>query len=330
MQDRETILAIDKLKVFFDGDYGTTQIINDISFSIRAGETLGIVGESGCGKSITALSVMRLLKSPPARIEGSIKFCGTELLDLSANEMRSIRGNKISMIFQDPMTSLNPVFTVGNQLEEVFMLHQDMNKSEARKASIDSLKMVNVAMPERRIKDYPYQMSGGMRQRVMIAMALACCPRLLIADEPTTALDVTIQAQVLDLMRNLRDETGTAIAFITHDLGVVSEMCERAIVLYCGEIMEEAPIEALFDSPKHPYTEGLLNALPRRGSRSGKLYVIPGAVPPAGQFPKGCVFAPRCKYAMDICSNGKPPSATLDNNRSVRCFRYSEGGKHDE
>ena len=325
MPGPENILKIANLKVFFDNAYNTIQIINDISFNINAGETLGIVGESGCGKSMTALSIMRLLNSPPARIEGSINFCGTELTNLSVNEMRAIRGNKISMIFQDPMTSLNPVFTVGNQLMEVFMLHRGMDRQEAENASVDALKMVNVALPEKRIKDYPYQLSGGMRQRVMIAMALACRPQLLIADEPTTALDVTIQAQVLDLMRRLRDETGTAIAFITHDLGVVSEMCERAIVLYCGEIMEESPIEALFDSPKHPYTEGLLNALPHRGKRTGSLYVIPGVVPQAGHFPAGCVFALRCKYATDICAREKPGVTQLDEKHSVRCFRYGNG-----
>ena len=321
--DKETkrILTVDNLKVFFDGDYGTTQIINDISFSINAGETLGIVGESGCGKSITSLSIMRLL-GKTARVEGNIDFCGTDVLALSKDEMRKIRGNKISMIFQDPMTSLNPVFTVGHQLSEVFRLHQGMSKDEAMKASIEALRMVDVALPEKRVKEFPYQLSGGMRQRVMIAMALACKPQLLIADEPTTALDVTIQAQVLQLMRNLRDDIGTAIMFITHDLGVVAEMCERAIVLYCGEIMEEASTEEIFTNPKHPYTEGLLAALPHAGQREGKLYVIPGMVPPAGKFPEGCVFAPRCKYATERCHKEKPMAATVGDKHRVRCFKY--------
>ena len=279
IKSENIILKIRDLKVYFDGYKGATQVLNNISLDIRKGEALGIVGESGCGKSITALSIMRLLQSPPARIEGSINFCGTELLTLSPREMQSIRGNRISMIFQDPMTSLNPVFTIGHQLSEVFMLHQNMTRENARKASIEALHMVNVAAPEKRINNYPYQLSGGMRQRVMIAMALACRPELLIADEPTTALDVTIQAQVLDLMNNLRDSTGAAIAFITHDLGVVSEMCERAVVLYCGEIVEEAMVEELFSQPKHPYTKGLLAALPKRGSRGRKLYVIHGTVP---------------------------------------------------
>ncbi|MBO5517365.1 MAG: ABC transporter ATP-binding protein [Firmicutes bacterium] len=319
----DTVIDIQDLKVFFDNDYETIQILNGISFSIKSGETLGIVGESGCGKSMTALSIMRLLKSPPARIEGQILFRGEDILKASVKRMREIRGNEISMIFQDPMTSLNPVFTVGYQLREVFRLHQGMNKEQATEAAVNALRMVNVALPEKRINDYPYQMSGGMRQRVMIAMALACKPQLLIADEPTTALDVTIQAQVLDLMRKLRDETGTAIAFITHDLGVVSEMCERAVVLYCGEIMEEASTETLFEDPKHPYTMGLLNALPHPGSRSEKLYVIPGMVPQAGHFPKGCVFAPRCEYATEQCHAEKPPLTTLQEGHKVRCFRYT-------
>ena len=319
--EKEKIIEVKDLKLYFDGDYGTTQILNGINFDIHAGETLGIVGESGCGKSQTAMSIMRLNK---ARIEGEINFKGQNMLTLPMKDMRKIRGNDISMIFQDPMTCLNPVFTIGHQLSEVFRLHQGMSKKEAWEASINALKMVNVAMPEKRVKEYPYQLSGGMRQRVMIAMALACKPQLLIADEPTTALDVTIQAQVLDLMRNLRDETGTAIAFITHDLGVVSEMCDRAIVLYCGEVMEEASTEELFRNPMHPYTEGLLNALPKPGQRDGKLYVIPGTVPPAGKFPKGCVFAPRCKYATEKCHAEKPEVKIVGEGHAVRCFRYEE------
>ena len=320
--EKEKIIEVKDLKLYFDGDYGTTQILNGINFDIHAGETLGIVGESGCGKSQTAMSIMRLNK---ARIEGEINFKGQNMLTLPMKEMRKIRGNDISMIFQDPMTCLNPVFTIGHQLSEVFRLHQGMSKKEAWEASVNALKMVNVAMPEKRVKEYPYQLSGGMRQRVMIAMALACKPQLLIADEPTTALDVTIQAQVLDLMRNLRDETGTAIAFITHDLGVVSEMCDRAIVLYCGEVMEEASTEELFRNPMHPYTEGLLNALPKPGQRDGKLYVIPGTVPPAGKFPKGCVFAPRCPYATERCrSEEKPGLYDIGGQHKVRCFRYEK------
>ena len=322
--EKEKIIEVKDLKLFFEGNYGITQILNGISFDIHAGETLGIVGESGCGKSQTAMSIMRLNK---ARLEGEILFKGTNLLTLPMKDMRKIRGNEISMIFQDPMTCLNPVFTIGHQLSEVFRLHQGMNKAQAWQASIDALKMVNIPIPEKRVKDFPHQMSGGMRQRVMIAMALACKPQLLIADEPTTALDVTIQAQVLDLMRNLRDNTGSAIAFITHDLGVVSEMCERAIVLYCGEIMEEAPTATLFENPLHPYTEGLLNALPKPGQREGTLYVIPGTVPPAGQFPKGCVFAPRCQYATERCHAEKPQLFKMDEKHTVRCHRYEKEGQ---
>ncbi len=321
---QDIILSLSDLKLGFEGDYGTIEILNGVSFDIRKHETLGIVGESGCGKSMTALCIMRLLKTPPARIEGRICFCGRELLALDRKEMREIRGNQMSMIFQDPMTSLNPVFTIGQQLDEVFVMHQGLTKVEARLRSIDMLRKVNIALPHKRVNEYPHQLSGGMRQRVMIAMALACRPRLLIADEPTTALDVTVQAQVLDLMRNLQNETGTAIAFITHDLGVISEMCERAVVFYCGEIMEEAPVEILLSRPKHPYTKGLLAALPKFGRRSEKLYVIPGLVPPAGQFPKGCVFEPRCTVSTERCRLFKPQPVRVKENHKVRCFLYEK------
>jgi oligopeptide/dipeptide ABC transporter ATP-binding protein len=316
------MIKIRNLSVFFDGDYGTTQVLNDINFDIFPSETLGIVGESGCGKTMTALSIMRLLRTPPARIEGSITFEELELLELSADQMREIRGNKISMIFQDPMTSLNPVFTIGDQLMEVFRLHQGLSTKEAKKEAVNVLRMVKVALPEKRIYEYPHQLSGGMRQRVMIAMALACLPKLLIADEPTTALDVTIQAQVLDLMRNLRDQTGTAIMFITHDLGVVSEMCERVIVLYCGEMMEEAAVDTLFNNPLHPYTRGLIASLPQFGKRGTKLNVIPGSVPPAEMFPIGCVFADRCEHAFDRCYKEKPQAKSFSSGHTVRCFLY--------
>ena len=302
------------------------KILNGISFDIYKGETLGIVGESGCGKSVTSLSIMRLLQSPPARFGGSIKLQDKELLKLSERQMQAIRGNRISMIFQEPMTSLNPVFTIGDQLIETFMQHQGLSKAEAWAKGIEMLRMVRIPLPEQRMKEFPYQLSGGMRQRVMIAMALACQPELLIADEPTTALDVTIQAQVLDLMRNLQKELGTSIAFITHDLGVVSEMCDRVIVLYCGEVVEEAVAEDLFEHPKHPYTEGLLGTLPKFG-QSGRLEMIPGVVPPAGKFPAGCVFAPRCKYATEQCHAQKPGLCDLGGGHKVRCFRYEEEEK---
>ena len=320
-----TALQVRDLRVQIETDTATLDILHGISFDIYKGETLGIVGESGCGKSMTALSIMRLTQ-PNAKVSGSITLDGQSLLDMPMKDFRKIRGNRVSMIFQEPMTSLNPVFTVGHQLMEVFRLHQGLDKKQAREKSIEALRMVNVPMPEKRVDCYPYELSGGLRQRVMIAMALACRPELLIADEPTTALDVTIQAQVLDLMCKLRDELGTAIAFITHDLGVVSELCSRTIVLYCGEIMEEGDTESLLTFPLHPYTEGLKASLPERGSRD-RLHVIPGSVPSALDFPKGCVFAPRCPYATARCAAEKPPLYDMGGGRAVRCFRCEEVSK---
>ena len=325
MMNDNTALQVRDLRVQIETDTATLDILHGISFDIYKGETLGIVGESGCGKSMTALSIMRLTQ-PNAKVSGSITLDGQSLLDMPMKDFRKIRGNRVSMIFQEPMTSLNPVFTVGHQLMEVFRLHQGLDKKQAREKSIETLRMVNVPMPEKRVDCYPYELSGGLRQRVMIAMALACRPELLIADEPTTALDVTIQAQVLDLMCKLRDELGTAIAFITHDLGVVSELCSRTIVLYCGEIMEEGDTESLLTSPLHPYTEGLKASLPERGTRE-RLHVIPGSVPSALDFPKGCVFAPRCPYATARCAAEKPPLYDMGGGRSVRCFRCEEVSK---
>ena len=326
--EKDTVLEVRDLELWFNGDYGAVKILNKVSFDINKGETLGIVGESGCGKSMTSLCIMQLLNSPPAVINGSIKLRGRELLALSDKQMQLIRGNKISMIFQEPMTSLNPVFTIGDQLCETFMLHQGLTKKQAEAKALGLLEMVKIPEPGQRLKEYPHQLSGGMRQRVMIAMALACLPELLIADEPTTALDVTIQAQVLDLMRNLQEKMGTAIAFITHDLGVVSEMCNRVIVLYCGEVMEEAGVDAIFEDPKHPYTEGLMATLPKF-DQPGHLATIPGTVPPSGKYPKGCVFAPRCQYATEQCHGCKPPLIDLGNDHKVRCFRYVEGGENN-
>ena len=325
MMNDNTALQVRDLRVQIETDTATLDILHGISFDIYKGETLGIVGESGCGKSMTALSIMRLTQ-PNAKVSGSITLDGQSLLDMPMKDFRKIRGNRVSMIFQEPMTSLNPVFTVGRQLMEVFRLHQGLDKEQAREKSIEALRMVNVPMPEKRVDCYPYELSGGLRQRVMIAMALACRPELLIADEPTTALDVTIQAQVLDLMCKLRDDLGTAIAFITHDLGVVSELCSRTIVLYCGEIMEEGDTESLLTSPLHPYTEGLKASLPERGTRE-RLHVIPGAVPSALDFPKGCVFAPRCPYATERCAAEKPPLYDMGGGRAVRCFRCEEVSK---
>ena len=326
--EKDTVLEVRDLELWFNGDYGAVKILNKVSFDINKGETLGIVGESGCGKSMTSLCIMQLLNSPPAVINGSIKLRGRELLALTDKQMQLIRGNKISMIFQEPMTSLNPVFTIGDQLCETFMLHQGLSRKEAMKKAVELLEMVKIPEPQQRVKEYPHQLSGGMRQRVMIAMALACHPELLIADEPTTALDVTIQAQVLDLMRELQKEMGTAIAFITHDLGVVSEMCDRVIVLYCGEMMEEASVDEIFENPKHPYTEGLMATLPKF-DQPGHLATIPGTVPPSGKYPKGCVFAPRCQYATEQCHGCKPPVTDLGNGHKVRCFRYAEGGENN-
>ena len=318
---KEKVLSIQNLKLWFDGDFSSPQILNDVSFDIYKGETLGIAGESGCGKTVTSLSVLRLLKTPPARIQGTIEFQGQNLLELPMKQMQKIRGNKIAMIFQEPMTSLNPFFKIGFQLGEVFKLHQNLTKEQSREKAIEMLRAVNIPLPEKRVDEYPFQLSGGMRQRVMIAMALSCHPELLIADEPTTALDVTIQAQVLDLMRNLQKELGTAIMFITHDLGVIREICDRVVIMYCGEVVETAPVEELFRNPSHPYTNGLLSTLPKFGVKD-KLPTIPGMVPPAGKFPKGCVFSPRCQYACEECVNCKPELYDIGDGHQVRCFRY--------
>ena len=287
------VLDVRNLSVSFSSFGETTNIVRDVSFHINEAETVGIVGESGCGKSMTAMAIM----------------------------MRKIRGNQISMIFQEPMTSLNPVFTVGHQLMEVFRIHQNMNPARAKQAAIDVLRMVKIAMPEQRVDSYPYEMSGGMRQRVMIAMALACKPKLLIADEPTTALDVTIQAQILELMRELKEKVGSSIMLITHDLGVVSEVCSRVVIFYCGQVVEEAPASELFQNPLHPYTEGLLHSLPVRGSTE-KQYVIPGSVPSPGKLPQGCVFHPRCKYATERCRCEPPPYIQTSEGHSVKCWRH--------
>ena len=321
MENKEVVLQIKNLNMGFKTDYGYLPIIHDINYEIYAGETLGVVGESGCGKSVTSLCIMRLLNG--GVVEGEIELDGQNLLKLSEKKMQAVRGNQIAMIFQEPMTSLNPVFTIGYQLTEALRRHQGMNKKEAWARAIEMLNLVRIAEPDQRMKEYPYQLSGGMRQRVMIAMALACRPRLLIADEPTTALDVTIQAQVLDLMRGLQKEMGTSILFITHDLGVIREMADRVIVMYCGEIMEQATVTDLFKDPKHPYTKGLLSTLPKYG-QPGELPTIEGMVPPAGEFPEGCVFSPRCPYATDECVKVKPGMQTLENGHRVRCFRYCQ------
>ena len=321
------ILDVKNLSVGFSSFGESVSIVRDVSFHINEAETVGIVGESGCGKSMTAMAIMQLIKRPPGVITGEIDLDGKNLLSLSEKEMRDVRGNEISMIFQEPMTSLNPVLTVGKQLMEVFMTHQGMDRKQAWDASVEALRLVKIAMPEERMKSYPHEMSGGMRQRVMIAMALSCRPKLLIADEPTTALDVTIQAQILKLMRELADEVKTSVMLITHDLGVVSEVCSRAVIFYCGQIVEEAKVEDLFKRPLHPYTEGLLKSLPKRGSNE-RLHVIPGSVPSPGHLPQGCVFNPRCPYATDKCRTEDPSYMQMGNGHCVKCWRYTGEVQH--
>jgi len=305
--DRKTLVAIRDLCTYFHSDEGVAKAVDGVTYSIPAGRTLGLVGESGCGKSVTALSIMRLIPSPPGRIErGEIFFEGRDVLTLPEPAMRRIRGNDISMIFQEPMTSLNPVFTCGSQITEVLRLHQGLGKKEALDRAIEMLAKVGIANPERRVHEYPHQLSGGQKQRVMIAMALACNPKLLIADEPTTALDVTIQAQILDLLRALQAEFHMAILLITHDLGVIAEMADQVAVMYASKIAEFADVRELFRNPKHPYTQGLFSSLPKLGEKTERLNVIPGVVPNPVEFPTGCKFHPRCPHAFDRCSVEEP------------------------
>ena len=302
----QIILDIKDLRTYFFTFEGVAKAVDGVSYQLAKGEPLGVVGESGCGKSVTALSVLRLIPIPPGKIvSGEILFKGQNLLSLHEEEMRKIRGNRISMIFQEPMTSLNPVFTVGNQVQETFKLHQGLSKKEALEKTVEMLKLVNIASPEKCVARYPHELSGGMRQRVMIAMALACNPEILIADEPTTALDVTIQAQILDLMIKLKEDLGMAIILITHNLGVIAETVKRVMVMYAGKIVEEAPTKILFDNPRHPYTMGLLKSIPRLGDkiRLGKVRLteIPGVVPSLYDLPPGCKFSTRCPFVMDVC-----------------------------
>lgn len=323
----DKILDVKNLKTYFYTEDGVVQALDGVSFDLNRGETLGIVGESGCGKSVTSMSILRLIPNPPGKIvDGDITFDGKDLLDLKESEMRSIRGNDISMIFQEPMTSLNPVFTVGNQLGEVLKLHRGLDKKEARKECIKALKTVGIPNAEKVVDEYPHALSGGMRQRVMIAMALACNPKLLIADEPTTALDVTIQAQILQLMKNLQKEFDTSIMFITHDLGVIAEIADRVIVMYLGKIVEESNIVELFDNPKHPYTIGLLKSKPDLAPVEEKLYAIPGSVPSPLNRLKGCPFAGRCEKVMDICNEKMPDITKFESGRKIRCWLYSDMG----
>ena len=320
------LLAVENLKTHFYTSDGVVHAVDGVSYAVNAGETLAVVGESGCGKSVTALSILRLVPSPPGRIvAGAIRFQGTDLLTLSEAEMRAIRGNKISMIFQEPMTSLNPVLTVSRQIGETLRLHQGLDAYSAGRRAVEMLRLVHIPEPERRARQYPHQLSGGMRQRVMIAMALACNPKLLIADEPTTALDVTIQAQILYLMRELKAKTGTAIILITHDLGVVAEMAQRVVVMYAGRKVEEAPVRALFVSPRHPYTLGLLASVPRLGAARGsqapqRLAEIPGTVPSLRDPIVGCAFAQRCRFATERCHRETPPLEMKTEQHLAACF----------
>jgi peptide/nickel transport system ATP-binding protein len=315
------LLEVSDLRVVFDTPRGAARAVDGVDFSLQAGGTLCIVGESGCGKSVTALATMGLVPSPPATVSGRIRFEGRDLLGLSPRAWADLRGDRMAMIFQEPMTSLNPAFTVGDQLAEVLVRHRGSSAVAAREAAVEMLRTVRIPAPERRVDDYPHRLSGGMRQRVMIAMALLCRPALLIADEPTTALDVTIQSQVLALMRGLRDETGTAIVLITHDLGVVAEMADEVVVMYAGQVVERAPVAAVFDMPQHPYTVGLMGAIPSIDAPRARLAAIDGMVPAATAMPAGCRFASRCPFADARCRADAPPLVEVAPGHASRCWK---------
>ncbi|NGM83897.1 ABC transporter ATP-binding protein [Paenibacillus sp. 7124] len=323
------LLAIKGLKTYFYTDEGVVPAVDGVDITIREGQTVGVVGESGSGKSVTSLTAMRL--TPGKVMEGSIQFDGKNLLTLSEQQMQDIRGNEMAMIFQEPMTSLNPVFTVGQQIGEAVRIHLKYGKKQARARSIEMLKLVGIPRPEQIVDEYPHRLSGGMRQRVMIAMAMACNPKLLIADEPTTALDVTIQAQILDLMKELKSAHGTAILLITHDLGVVAEMCDRVVVMYGGKVVEESDVITLFTEPKHPYTQGLMKSMPTLDSEEKRLYSIKGSVPAPGSLREGCYFAPRCEFAMDVCRRQAPQLTEIGQGHFTRCWLHaSEGGEQSQ
>ena len=325
----DNILEVKNLSTQFFTRGGTIKAADDVSFSIKPGSTLALVGESGSGKSVTSLSIMRLVQPPGKITAGEIIFDGRDLLKLDEREMRRLRGREIAMIFQDPMTSLNPVYTVGDQVAEAIQLHQSVSRKQAWAKSVEMMRRVKIPDAERRAKDYPHQLSGGMRQRVMIAMALSCKPKLLIADEPTTALDVTIQAEILDLLRSLKDDFNLSMLLITHDLGVVAETADRVAVMYAGRVVEEAPVRDIFRAPRHPYTEGLLASVPRlteQGIKRHRLQTIEGTVPNLLHLPEGCKFAPRCAYVIDRCSEGEIPLIDTDDDRRARCIRFQEVG----
>ena len=330
--DTATLLDVADLRTYFFLRHGILKAVDGVSFQLKPHETLAIVGESGCGKSMTALSLMRLIPEPPGKIvAGAVTLDGTDLVRLDEPAMRKVRGKDISMIFQEPMTSLNPVMTVGNQIAEALLLHEGLSRSEALKRAVEILKLVRMPEAEQRLKEYPHQLSGGMRQRVMIAMALACNPKVLIADEPTTALDVTIQAQILDIILDLQKKLGTAVILITHDLGVVAETAQRVIVMYAGKKVEEAPVGELFSAPLHPYTHGLMASIPRlelmrggTGETKHRLEEIPGIVPALTNLPPGCPFAPRCPYAVDLCRREMPPYEEKRPGHWAACWRSQE------
>ncbi len=328
MNERKPLLEVKNLKTYFHSNGNTVKAVDDVSFEVYQGETLGIVGESGCGKSITCMSLARLVETPPGKYEGGeILLEGEDMLKISDARMREIRGNKISYIFQEPMTSLNPVFRIGMQIEEVLMLHQGLSKEEAHARAIEALDMVRIPNPERIVNEYPFALSGGMRQRVMIAMALACSPKILVADEPTTALDVTIQAQVLDLMNDLKKKIDTSILFITHDLSVIAEMADRVMVMYAGKVVELADVETIFGNPLHPYTRGLISSRPDMSTSSTRLNVIPGNVPDLSDLPVGCAFQSRCGVVCDKCRQGTAELVEVEPGHFVRCF--VTGGKKE-
>ena len=328
MSDEEILLEVSGLKTYFKDRKGQAPAVDGVDFTLRKGETLGIVGESGCGKSVTSMSILHLLPPGAQIVGGTIRFKGRDITHLSPKEMAKLRGKEIAMIFQEPMTSLNPVYTVGWQISEMIRQHEPISRKQARERAIEMLRLVNIPAPEKRVDEYPHELSGGMRQRVMIAMALSCNPELLIADEPTTALDVTIQAQILDLMRSLKKTLNTSIMMITHDLGVVAEMSDYVLVMYAGMVMEYSDVTALFNRPLHPYTQGLIKALPRLDDPKDNLYAIDGTVPSLYDLPNGCRFWPRCPYAAERCKQEVPKLYEVGS-RKVRCFRYESGLEED-
>lgn len=331
-ENQKPLLEVKNLKTYFYTEDGVVHAVDGVDFHVNPGEVLGIVGESGCGKSVTSLSIMRLIGIPGKIVEGQILFDGKDLVQASEEDMMQVRGNRISMIFQQPQSALNPVFKAGDQISEVLNIHQDFGKEAGKKRAVELLKLVGIPEPESRAESFPHELSGGMAQRVMIAMALACVPDLLIADEPTTALDVTIQAQILDLMRDMKSQLGSAMILITHDLGVIAEMANRVAVMYAGEIVEQSPVAALFDSPLHPYTQGLIGSIPVLGEIRERLEVIPGSVPNLVNLPKGCRFAPRCKarveHNLSVCTDNRPELIDVSEGHKVRCWLYQDAEGH--